>query len=329
MYLRRKSAGLRGTYISVYGRFFSGAQLLFSERCSISSSFYSCNYSSFELIWMHFFPPRFLTETRETSVRNPAPESHRHERRTKSQRILFGGEEEAVWTVQGELLGSSRLLHRGTSNIRPTTSRHPDAVIVQVTQGWATCLMSMWNDNNLVYTLGVSRAALIERSGMIIESCTLEPLIILPSLKQRGGKKWIFVLVKIDRLPVLHCCGDKRVHQAPGWALFPFHKRVISRYLHLFWGGGGSFSGKCLQSRRRLALESRRLFRTVPFQHQLHSAVFRKWNVPPLSPLAVFRNKNNIMTLFFAQNWGRFFIFIFFNIHFYWNYTKPSLRPPH
>lgn len=53
------------------------------------------------IIWV-FLPP--FTETCKTSVWNPASESNRHEWWRKSQRVSFGGEEEAIWTVQGEVL---------------------------------------------------------------------------------------------------------------------------------------------------------------------------------------------------------------------------------
>lgn len=50
----------------------------------------------------------------------------------------------------------------------------------------------------------------------------------------------IFVLVKIDRLLVLHCCSDKRVRQAPGRA-FSLFKNVSLVCICIYFEGGNHF----------------------------------------------------------------------------------------
>lgn len=62
-------------------------------------------YFRFDALQIALTEMLFLTvETRETRVWNPAPESDGHEWWGSGKRISLGGEEEAFWTVQGEVL---------------------------------------------------------------------------------------------------------------------------------------------------------------------------------------------------------------------------------
>lgn len=79
--------------------------------------FYDINFKALQIRLTKLL---FLTvETRQTRVWNPAHASDGHERWGSSKRVSLGGEEEAFWTVQGELLTSSEL-HRYVKRVQKT-----------------------------------------------------------------------------------------------------------------------------------------------------------------------------------------------------------------
>lgn len=150
-----------------------------------------------------FFP--FSTETCKASVRNPASESNRHEWWRESERVPFGGEEEAIWTIQGEVL-----IIIAPEQCEEGQKKKKDA-------WWMSeWLHAKWFPD-LFRNKSVNLSQLLSNKNPV---CSLLPFVSITLQLFSVGSKVVHVQHTLDRLraPYCHCLLCYLLKQQKNWS---------------------------------------------------------------------------------------------------------------
>lgn len=143
------------------------------------------------IIWVFLLP---FTETCKTSIWNPTSESNRHEWWRKSQRVPFGGEEETVWTIQGEVLiitaSECWILNGGVERVKKCT--RSDILSIGIHE-ISSCIQK---------NLNVILSVLLSNTNPV---CSLPSFVSSTLQPFTAGRKITHVRHTLDQLTALYC----------------------------------------------------------------------------------------------------------------------------